>query len=66
MKQTLHINGMMCNHCKASVEKALMKVAGTEAVVVDLQAKTAVVTGTASYEALAAAVVAAGFEVVQA
>jgi len=66
MNQILHINGMMCTHCKASVEKALMKVAGTESVVVDLMAKTAVVTGTASYDALAAAVVEAGFEVVRA
>jgi copper chaperone CopZ len=66
MEQILHVNGMMCTHCKAAVEKALMKVSGTESAVVDLTAKTAVVTGTASYDDLAAAVVAAGFEVVQA
>ena len=65
MEQILHVNGMMCTHCKAAVEKALMKVEGTVSAEVDLQAKTATVNSTASFDALAAAVVKAGFEVVK-
>ena len=43
MEKKLMVEGMMCRHCKASVEKALMKVAGVEQVEVDLEAKTACV-----------------------
>ena len=45
---TLKIEGMMCKHCQARVEKALKAVAGVESVEVDLEAKTAEVTGSAS------------------
>ena len=48
MEKKLHVEGMMCNHCKASVEKVLSAVAGVTAVVVDLEAKSAVVTCDAS------------------
>lgn len=65
METVLHVKGMMCTHCKASVEKALLAVPGTESAVVDLMAKTATAVGTASYEALAKAVTDAGFEVVK-
>lgn len=65
METVLNVKGMMCTHCKASVEKALMAVPGTESAVVDLMAKTATAVGTASYEDLAKAVVDAGFEVVK-
>jgi len=64
MEQILHVNGMMCTHCKDAVEKALMAVTGTEKAEVDLKAKTATVTGTAPMQALIEAVVKAGFEVV--
>ena len=43
MEKTLKVEGMMCMHCKASVEKALGAVPGVTAVTVDLEAKTAVV-----------------------
>ena len=36
---TLKIEGMMCKHCQARVEKALKAVPGVEAVTVDLEAK---------------------------
>lgn len=65
MEYILHVNGMMCTHCKARVEKALMKVEGTVSAEVDLQAKTATVNSTASCDELAAAVTKAGFEVVK-
>jgi copper chaperone len=65
IKTTLVIHGMMCTHCKASVEKALMAVPGTESVEVDLKGKTATVLSAASYDMLADAVVKAGFTVVR-
>ena len=61
---TLKIEGMMCKHCQARVEKALKAVAGVESVEVDLEAKTAEVTGSASAEALKQAVTDAGYQVV--
>ena len=48
MEKKLHVEGMMCMHCKASVEKALGAVAGVSAVAVDLEAKSAIVTCEAS------------------
>ena len=45
MKKMLHIEGMSCNHCKMSVEKALGAVAGVTGAEVDLQQKMAIVTG---------------------
>ena len=44
MEKKLHVEGMMCMHCKATVEKVLGTVPGVSAVVVDLDAKSAVVT----------------------
>ena len=44
MEKKLHVEGMMCMHCKASVEKVLSAVPGVSAVVVDLEGKSAVVT----------------------
>ena len=48
MEKKLNVEGMMCMHCKASVEKVLAAVPGVTAVVVDLDAKAAVVTCDAS------------------
>ena len=63
MKETLTIEGMMCTHCVAHVDKALRAVPGVESVDVDLTAGTAVVTGSAAEEALCAAVAEAGYTV---
>ena len=60
---TMKIEGMMCGHCTARVEKALAAVPGVTAVTVDLKAGTAQVEGTAPAEALRQAVAAAGYEV---
>ena len=62
MKKTLTIEGMMCAHCAAHVEKALNALPGVTAQV-DLAGKTAVVTGDASDEALKQAVADAGYQV---
>ena len=57
----LHVEGMMCEHCKARVEKALAAVSGVTKVKVDLKAKTATVYGAADDAALLAAVTDAGY-----
>lgn len=62
MTTTIHVEGMMCGHCKAHVEKALLAVAGVTAATADLESKTATVTGDADRAALIAAVKEAGYE----
>ena len=64
MTTTISIEGMMCAHCQAHVEKALKEVAGVTEVTVSLENKNAVVTGDASVETLKQAVVDAGYEAV--
>lgn len=61
----LKIEGMMCAHCKARVEKALKAVAGVEKVEISLENKTATVTGSADASALRQAVADAGYQVVE-
>ena len=63
MKKTIKIEGMMCQHCVKAATKALENVAGVTAVTVSLEDKQAVVEGTATDEALTAAIVDAGYEV---
>lgn len=65
MKKVLDIEGMMCQHCVAHVNKALSGVEGVEAVEVSLENKNAAVTLAAdvSDEVLVKAVVDAGYEV---
>ena len=65
MQTILKVEGMMCAHCKARVEKACKDVPGTAEALADLEAKTVTVTGTASPEALKKAVTDAGYEVVE-
>jgi uncharacterized membrane protein YraQ (UPF0718 family)/copper chaperone CopZ len=40
MELKYHVNGMTCNHCKASVENNLQKIEGVKSVEVDLVSKT--------------------------
>lgn len=62
-KYTIQIEGMMCKHCQARVEKALQGVAGVHEVTVSLEQKNAVVTCEGvSKEALVQAVTEAGYE----
>lgn len=65
MKKVLDIEGMMCQHCVAHVNKALSGVEGVKAVEVSLENKNAAVTLAAdvSDEVLVKAVVDAGYEV---
>ena len=64
MTKTMKIEGMMCAHCEATVKKALEAIDGVESAVVSHTAGTAVVTaGNVSDDALKAAVVDKGYEV---
>ena len=47
MTKTIHIEGMMCAHCEATVKKALEALDGVESAAVSHEAGTAVVTMTA-------------------
>ena len=62
MKKTVTIEGMMCAHCVAHVEKALTALPGVKATV-DLTSGTAVVEGDVTDEAIRAAVTDAGYTV---
>lgn len=55
------IEGMSCNHCKASVEKAIRGLENVENVEIDLGKKEAVVTGKPSDDAVKKAVEDLGF-----
>ena len=59
--KTYHIEGMNCNHCRLSAEKAISAVAGVTSAKVDLQNKEAYVEGTASDEDICRAVEEVGF-----
>ena len=61
---TLHVDGMMCEHCKARVEKAVSAVSGVRKVKVDLAEKSVTYYGDASEAAVRAAITEAGYEVI--
>ena len=65
MKTVIKVNGMMCTHCKAVVEKACKSVPGTLDAVVDLEAKNVTVTGSTDVADLKKAITDAGYEVVE-
>lgn len=66
MKKVLTVNGMMCAHCKANVEKALNALDGVASAEVNLEEKTAtvVLNSKLSDETLSQAITDAGYEVV--
>ena len=65
MEKKLNVEGMMCEHCQARVEKALAAVKGVKRAQVDLEAKTATVECglLVGDKALKQAVTDAGYEV---
>ena len=65
METVIYVNGMMCPHCKAMVEKVCKAVPGTADAVVDLQAKNVTITGDADVAALKTAITDAGYEVME-
>ncbi len=65
METIIHVEGMMCSHCKARVESVCKAVPGTLEAVVDLKLKCVTVTGTAAVDELKKAITDAGYEVVE-
>ena len=65
METIIKVEGMMCKHCKAMVEKVCKAVPGTVDAVVDLEQKQVTVSGTADVQALKAAIVDAGYEIIE-
>ena len=63
MEKKVIIEGMMCMHCQAHAEKALNAIPGVTAKV-DLESKTATVTGDVTDDAIRAAIDEAGYKVV--
>ena len=61
-KKTFKVRGMMCNHCKAAVERGLATVEGVTAVTVDLAQGIAYVEGTASEDDIRNKVTELGYE----
>lgn len=61
---TFAVEGMMCNNCKAHVEKALLGLKGVKAVEASVENKNVTVTvkESVSEDTLKAAVVAAGYK----
>ena len=66
MKKILTVNGMQCEHCKASVEKSISALEGVASIKVDLKKKIATVSLSSdiSDAVLTEAVTNAGFEVI--
>ena len=64
MTKKVVIDGMMCTHCSGRVEKALNAVPGASASV-DLESKTATVSGDVTDEAIINAVTEAGYTVLE-
>ncbi len=64
MSNTTHlkVTGMTCNHCVMHTKKALESVAGVDSVEVNLEASSAIVTGTVDSAHLISAVKEAGYE----
>jgi len=65
MEVVIKVEGMMCPHCKARVESVCKAVAGTQNAVVDLQAKTVTVTGSADVAELKKAITEADYKVIE-
>ena len=57
------VEGMMCHHCTAAVEKACKGVPGTLSAAADLEKKQVTVRGTAAVEGLEHAIIEAGYSI---
>lgn len=50
MKKLIKVDGMHCDHCKMRVEKALKKISGVTAAIVNLESKTAEIESTSEID----------------
>lgn len=64
-EQIFAIGGMNCNHCRTSVERAILSVEGVAQATVDLPSATAIVRGSAAPDTIVSAVEAIGFTCTQ-
>ena len=64
METVITVHGMMCKHCKATVERVCKAIPGVVDAVVDLAAKNVTVTGEFDVAALKQAIIAEDFEVI--
>lgn len=64
METVITVHGMMCKHCKATVERVCKAVPGVVDAVVDLNAKNVTVSGEFDVEAVKQAIIAEDFEVI--
>ena len=64
MEKTFVVKGMMCEHCKARVEKALEAIAGVKAIKINLKKKTVSISldDSVTQEVIANAISAVGYE----
>ncbi len=58
-KYKFNVTGMHCNHCKASVEKAVNEIEGVKACVADYKKNSLVVKADKNFTGIAAAVISA-------
>lgn len=63
--QIYRVTGMTCGGCVRHADKAIRATPGVTDVTVDLASNTATVTGSASFEALAAKVAEAGYQLIK-
>ena len=59
---TYAVPGISCGHCKSAIETEVGALDGIESVVVDIDSKQVAVVGSASDDAVRAAIVEAGYE----
>jgi copper chaperone CopZ len=62
MSQTITVEGMTCEHCEQTVEKALKDVGGVAAATADRETESATIEGSAETDALVSAVTEAGYD----
>ena len=61
-ESTYHVPGISCGHCKSAIEGEVGALDGVESVVVDIASKQVAVVGSATDDAVRAAIVEAGYE----
>ena len=59
---TYHVPGISCGHCRSAIEGEVGALDGVESVVVDIESKQVAVVGSATDDAVRAAIVEAGYE----
>ncbi len=59
---TYRVPAISCGHCKSAIETEVGALVGIESVVVDIDTKQVAVVGSASDDAVRAAIVEAGYE----